>query len=103
MDYLNFSSNINEGIKAVLFFYEKISHTQKAQKALKNVNKQLSYTHKKAQKANKQLSRRYFLYVQKAQNAKQAIFTQTFYTHKKHKKHKMQTSDFLPLRCFLCE
>ena len=42
------SSNINEGIKAVLFiylfiylFYQKISHIQKAQKAQK-VNKQLS-------------------------------------------------------------
>ena len=33
-----FSSNINEGIRAVLFFFEKISHTQKAQ----NANKQLS-------------------------------------------------------------
>ena len=37
---INFSSNINEGIKAVLFFYEKTPHTQKAQKALKSVNKQ---------------------------------------------------------------
>ena len=32
-----FSSNINEVIRAVLFFYEKISHTQKAQ----NANKRL--------------------------------------------------------------
>ena len=36
---INFSSNINEGIKAVLFFYEKTPHTQKAQKALKALKK----------------------------------------------------------------
>ena len=36
------SSNIIEGIKAVLFFFhEKISHIQKVQKA-QNANKQLS-------------------------------------------------------------
>ena len=30
------------------------------------------------------------------------FFTRRFHTHKKHKKHKMQTSDFPPLRHFLC-
>ena len=48
----NKSSNIIEGIKAVLFFfYEKISHAQKEQKT---------------QNANKQLSFRCFLFAQKA-------------------------------------
>ena len=86
------SSNINEGIKAVLIFYKKISHAQKAQKA-HNVSKQLSL--------------RCFLYAQKAQkaqNVKQATFTQTFYTHTKSiksiKSTKRQTSNFLPFRCF---
>ena len=41
------SSNINEGIKAVLFtffFYEKISHTREAQKHTKaNKNKKGSF------------------------------------------------------------
>ena len=48
------TSNINEGIRAVLFFYKKISHTQKVQKT---------------QNTNKQLSLRCFLYAQKAQKA----------------------------------
>ena len=53
------SSNINGGIKAVLFLKQKdFTHTQKAQKA------------QKAQNANKQLSLR------------------CFYAHEKHKKHK---------------
>ena len=47
------SSNIIEGIKAVLFFFhEKISRSQKVQKT---------------QNASKQLSLKYFLYAQKAQ------------------------------------
>ena len=36
--WYNVSSNINEGIKVVLFFYEKISHAQKVQK-VQNANK----------------------------------------------------------------
>ena len=36
--WCNVSSNINEGIKVVLFFYEKILHTQKVQK-VQNANK----------------------------------------------------------------
>ena len=39
---MNFSSNINEGIRAVLnsfFFYEKISHAPKAPKAPKGTKK----------------------------------------------------------------
>ena len=32
---MNLSSNVNDSIRAVLFFYKKISHTQKAQKAQK--------------------------------------------------------------------
>ena len=51
---MNLSSNINEGIRAVLFLTKRF------------------YTHKKHKK------------------------------HKKHTKHKTQTSDFPPLRCFLC-
>ena len=69
--FVKSSSNIIEGIKAVLFFYERISHAQKAQKA---------------QDANKQLSLRCFLYAQKAHNVKQATFTQTFYTRTKSTK-----------------
>ena len=75
------SSNINGGIKAVLFLKQKdFTHTQKAQ----NANKQLSlrcfyahkntaffcFTHKKAQKP-----------------------------HKKHKNANKQIGDFCPLRC----
>ena len=71
------------------FFYKKISHAQKAQKA---------------QNVNKKLSLRCFLYAQKVQNVKQATFTQTFYTHTKSiksiKSTKCQTSNFLPFRCF---
>ena len=33
---LRISSNINEGTRVVYFFYEKISHAQKAQKGNKN-------------------------------------------------------------------
>ena len=48
-----------------------------------------------------------FLHAQKSIKNKQATFTQIFFytrkKHKKHKKHKRQTSDFLLLRCFLCE
>ena len=30
---MNLSSNVNEGIRVVLFFYKMITHAQKAQKA----------------------------------------------------------------------
>ena len=41
---LRISSNINEGTRVVYFFYEKISHAQKAQKAQKgNKNKRGSF------------------------------------------------------------
>ena len=49
-----FSSNINEVIKAVLnfllFFYEKISHAQKAPRSTKSTKKH--QTPKKVQKCN---------------------------------------------------
>ena len=46
------SSNINEVIKAVFFFFEKISHAQKAQKASKALKgtKTLRQKHKNANK-----------------------------------------------------
>ena len=46
------SSNINEVIKAVFFFCEKISHAQKAQKASKALKgtKTLRQKHKNANK-----------------------------------------------------
>ena len=62
---MNFSSNINEVIRAVLnflfFFYKKILHAPKAQKALKapkstKSNKRHKNTQAKAQNANKQIS-----------------------------------------------
>ena len=49
---MNFSSNINEAIRAVLisfFFYKKISHPPKAQKAPKSRKK-----HQKAPKSTKE-------------------------------------------------
>ena len=69
------SSNINEIIRAVLktFFYEKISHAQKAPKAPKTL---------KASKALKAL---------KGTNT----------PRKKHKNANKQISDFFPLRCSL--
>ena len=70
------SSNINEVIRPVLnvllFFYEKISHVQKAQKT-QNANKQLSLRcfliaqkAQKTQKVNKRLLLRRFICIQKA-------------------------------------
>ena len=73
-----FSSNINEGIKGVLFFifFTKRFHTHKKYKKhekhktqINNFHSNVFYSHKKAQK------------VQKAQT---------------------QRSDFPPFRCFLC-
>ena len=53
---MNFSSNINEVIRAVLnfllFFYEEISHAQISTKKHKNVQKSTK-KHKKAQKSTK--------------------------------------------------
>ena len=49
----DFSSNINEGIRAVLFFYEKISHTQKAQNANKRLSLRCFYGHTKHAKHKK--------------------------------------------------
>ena len=53
---MNFSSNINEVIRAVLnfllFFYEEISHAQISTKKHKNAQKRTK-KHKKAQKAPK--------------------------------------------------
>ena len=67
------SSNINEGIKAVLFFNRK------------------DFTRTKSTKSTKSTKR------------KQASFTQTFFTRiKSTKSTKRQTSNFLLLRCFLC-
>ena len=70
------SSNVNEGIRAVLFFYKKISHAQKAQK------------------------------VQTSTKCKQATFLRldVFYAHKKHKKHKknkMSNKQFSSMLSFL--
>ena len=79
---MNFSSNIIEGIKAVLFFHEKNSHAQKAQKVQKA---------QKAQNSNKGLSLRCFLYAQKAQKARNLnknFHSDVLYTHKRYKKHK---------------
>ena len=79
------------------FLYEKISHTEKAQKA-QNVNKQLSL-------------RFFFIRTKsiKSTKRKQATFTQTFYIRiksikntKNIKSTKRQTSHVLLLRCFLC-
>ena len=56
---INFSSNINEVIKAVLnflFFYEKIWHTLKAQKASK-ASKALKRTKTLGQKHKTQISK----------------------------------------------
>ena len=53
---MNFSSNINEVIRAVLnfllFFYEEISHAQISTKKHKNAQKSTK-TYKKAQKSTK--------------------------------------------------
>ena len=53
---MNFSSNINEVIRAVLnfllFFYEEISHAQISTKKHKNAHKSTK-TYKKAQKSTK--------------------------------------------------
>ena len=53
---MNFSSNINEDISAVLnfllLFYEKISHAQKSTKSIKSTKKHQK--HKKHKNATKQ-------------------------------------------------
>ena len=53
---MNFSSNINEVIRAVLnfllFFYEEVSHAQISTKKHKNAQKSTK-TYKKAQKSTK--------------------------------------------------
>ena len=69
------SSNINEGIKAVLFFNWKDFTRTKSTKSTKRMQAiflllDVSYEHKKHKK------------------------------HKNHKKHKTSNNKFLPLRCF---
>ena len=71
------SSNINEVIRAVLFFYKKISHARKRTKRTKSKN------------ANKQLSLRCFL-----------MHIKRIKSIKSTKSTKCQASDFLPLRWF---
>ena len=73
--YDTFSSNVNEGNKAVLFFFTKRFHTKKAQKAKKksDFHSDVFYAHTKYKK-HKYVNRRLSL--------------RCFYTHKKYKKQK---------------
>ena len=75
------NSNINEGIKAVLFFifFTKRFHTHKKDKK-----------HKKYKKHKTQINN---------------FHSDVFYSHKKAQRvqtAQTQTSDFPPFRCFLC-
>ena len=97
------SSNINEGIKAVLFFKRKDFTRTKRTKSTKcdQVTFDIFYEHKKHKKQKKQ---------KKVQNVKQAIFflldvfkkqQKAQKAHETHKNANIRIGDFLPLRCFL--
>ena len=79
---LSNSSNINEGIRAVLFFKRKDFARTKSAKSTKR--KQATFTQ---------------MFFMRTKNAKSTKSTKSI---KRTKSTKRQTSNLLPLRCFLC-